>query len=278
MAFARPLIRAAVDQARDPIAALERTNRILVEERRSSLFITALSGRSTPDERLAPRERRPRAAAVVRPGRRPPIRWLTGSGPLLGAFPELDLDRCEVQLAPGDLILLYTDGVTDARAAIRRAVRRRAAARGRRGRPGRRSTGRRRRGRRGDDAFQGDDARGGRRHARGGPTPPAHHPAQKGQPRRTRAERRSPATRACPFGHDPCPNAPRARGRPARYSTRGGARSRPTHSPATFSVPRDRRGASRTRTRRRASSGVPRRAPGLASPPMARRPTTTAVR
>ena len=44
MAFARPLIRAAIDHARDPVVALDRTNRILVDERRSSLFITALVG------------------------------------------------------------------------------------------------------------------------------------------------------------------------------------------------------------------------------------------
>ena len=42
MAFARPLLHAAIDHAGEPVEALRRTNRILVEERRSSLFITAL--------------------------------------------------------------------------------------------------------------------------------------------------------------------------------------------------------------------------------------------
>jgi sigma-B regulation protein RsbU (phosphoserine phosphatase) len=44
------------------------------------------------------------------------LRWLGGSGPLIGAFPALNLLPTEVQLAPGDLVLLYTDGVTDMRA------------------------------------------------------------------------------------------------------------------------------------------------------------------
>ena len=44
MAFTRPLMRSALDQIRDPVAAVERTNKILVEERRSALFITALAG------------------------------------------------------------------------------------------------------------------------------------------------------------------------------------------------------------------------------------------
>ena len=60
MAFARPLLHAAIDHAMAPGDALERTNRILVEERRSALFITALC--ATIDMRagtLRARERRP---------------------------------------------------------------------------------------------------------------------------------------------------------------------------------------------------------------------------
>jgi sigma-B regulation protein RsbU (phosphoserine phosphatase) len=46
-----------------------------------------------------------------------PIGCLEGSGALLGAFAELRLPEVETDLAPGDLVLLYTDGVTDARSA-----------------------------------------------------------------------------------------------------------------------------------------------------------------
>jgi sigma-B regulation protein RsbU (phosphoserine phosphatase) len=117
MAFARPLMRSAIDQVRDPVAALERTNSILVQERRSALFITALA---------AVLDLRTHVLRVANAGHEPPLlipadgrpaRWMTASGPLLGAFASLDLVPCEVSLAPGDLVLLYTDGVTDARAA-----------------------------------------------------------------------------------------------------------------------------------------------------------------
>ena len=117
MAFTRPLIRSAVDQARDPLVALERTNRILVEERRSALFITALCATvdlRTHVLRLANAGHEP---PLLLPGDGRPVRWLGGSGPLIGAFPTLGLEPCEVQLGPGDLVLLYTDGVTDMRAA-----------------------------------------------------------------------------------------------------------------------------------------------------------------
>ena len=46
-----------------------------------------------------------------------PISCLEGSGPLIGAFPRLDLPEVGTDLEPGDLVLLYTDGVTDARSA-----------------------------------------------------------------------------------------------------------------------------------------------------------------
>ena len=115
MAFSRPLLHAAIDHTTGPAAALERTNQILVGERRSSLFITALCARV--DVRTG-------HLCVANAGHEPPlivradgspIASLEGSGPLIGAFPRLDLPEVGADLEPGDLVLLYTDGVTDAR-------------------------------------------------------------------------------------------------------------------------------------------------------------------
>ena len=116
MAFARPLLHAAVDHSTGPAEALERTNRVLVEERRSSLFITALcatlilpSGRL----RLANAGHEP-PLLVRRDGA--PVEPIEVAGPLLGVFGSLGLFEAEVELGPGDVIVFYTDGVTDARA------------------------------------------------------------------------------------------------------------------------------------------------------------------
>jgi sigma-B regulation protein RsbU (phosphoserine phosphatase) len=115
MAFSRPLLHAAIDHTTGPAAALERTNRILVDERRSSLFITALVARL---------DLRTGHLVIANAGHEPPlfvpadgspVGCLLGSGPLLGAFPALGLQEVGADMAPGDLVLLYTDGVTDAR-------------------------------------------------------------------------------------------------------------------------------------------------------------------
>ncbi len=117
MAFSRPLLHAAIDHTAGPAEALERTNRILIEERRSSLFITALVARL--DVRTG-------HLSVANAGHEPPlivradgspIGLLLGSGPLIGAFPTLDLPEVGVDMGPGDVVLLYTDGVADARTA-----------------------------------------------------------------------------------------------------------------------------------------------------------------
>lgn len=117
MAFSRPLLHAAIDQTSDPTDALERTNQILVGERRTTLFITALCARldlATGRIRMANAGHEP---PLFIPADGSPPALLLGSGPLMGAFPTLHLPAIEATMAPGDTILFYTDGVTDARAA-----------------------------------------------------------------------------------------------------------------------------------------------------------------
>ena len=115
MAFSRPLLHAAIDHTTGPAAALERTNRILVEERRSSLFITALCARlDLPSGHLAVANAGHEPPLVARADGSP-IECLLGAGPLIGAFPTLEIPEIATDLAPGDLVLFYTDGVTDAR-------------------------------------------------------------------------------------------------------------------------------------------------------------------
>jgi len=42
------------------------------------------------------------------------VQWLDRGGTMLGAFPQVSYEESFVDLAPGDLLLFYTDGITDA--------------------------------------------------------------------------------------------------------------------------------------------------------------------
>jgi sigma-B regulation protein RsbU (phosphoserine phosphatase) len=105
----------ALTAARGPAEAIERTNRVLVEERRGTLFITIECAV------LQPRTGRIRIASA---GHEPPLLVPAGGGPitavgdagvLMGAFATIAPPETELTLAPGDALLFYTDGVTDAR-------------------------------------------------------------------------------------------------------------------------------------------------------------------
>ena len=115
MAFARPLIHAAIDNATGPADALERTNRVL-NERPSSLFITVLCGQLTLSTgRLRLANAGHEGPLIVRRDGSPIEVLDAGAGPLLGAFPSLGLGESVSDLAHGDVVVFYTDGVTDAR-------------------------------------------------------------------------------------------------------------------------------------------------------------------
>jgi hypothetical protein len=117
MAFSRPLLHAAVDNTTGPAEALERTNRILVQERHSSLFITALCATlALPSGRLRLANAGHEPPLII-PGDGSPVLSIEVEGPILGAFDSLGLFEAEIELGGGDVVLFYTDGVTDAQAA-----------------------------------------------------------------------------------------------------------------------------------------------------------------
>jgi sigma-B regulation protein RsbU (phosphoserine phosphatase) len=116
MAFVRPVMRTALDRTGDPVAALERTNKILVEERPTGLLVTILCGVLDLDTgvfRFANAGHEwPLLVRRLTAGSDPS--WVTAGGPLLGAFRSLDLVESSIELGVGDALILYTDGVTDA--------------------------------------------------------------------------------------------------------------------------------------------------------------------
>ena len=114
MAFLRPVIRSALDHTGDPVEALERTNSILVNERRTGLFVTVVCGVLDLETGVFTFANAGHEMPILaRPGRAEPTQ-VPGSGPLVGVFGRLDLAPQTVEVRSGERLILYTDGVTDA--------------------------------------------------------------------------------------------------------------------------------------------------------------------
>jgi sigma-B regulation protein RsbU (phosphoserine phosphatase) len=113
MATFRALLRTSVRQG-SPLAQLvAQVNRLLAESIGLPAFVTAVYGVLEPDTG---------GFAYANCGHLPPLlvredgttEQLLGSGPCLGVFESAAYEPSQVELARGDLLLLYTDGVVEA--------------------------------------------------------------------------------------------------------------------------------------------------------------------
>ena len=119
MADARALLHAATDNATGPGDALERVNRIIVGERVGALPLTVALVVLEPGSgalRYAIAGHEPPLVARCAGGVEP----LLAGGPIMGLFGDARYEEHEGRLEPGDALVLYTDGVTDARDVERR--------------------------------------------------------------------------------------------------------------------------------------------------------------
>lgn len=113
MAVARSLIRGNAAGAASPLEAMQRANRLIVADSRAGMFVTAFY------LLLDPRSGR---VQYVNAGHNLPVMRraqgeiveLNRGGMALGWFDDNPLREHELELESGDLLVLYTDGVTDA--------------------------------------------------------------------------------------------------------------------------------------------------------------------
>ncbi len=114
MAMSRSLVRAAALDGSAPPAAMERANRWITRDSESGMFVTLFYG-------LLDTERgRLRYTSA---GHNPPLLYRPGTdtfdelrtpGIALGVLEEITLHEAETSLGPGDVLVCYTDGVTEA--------------------------------------------------------------------------------------------------------------------------------------------------------------------
>ncbi len=114
MALSRTLLRATAIDGRQPAEVLERANRLILADSRAGLFVTTF---------YAVLETRTGLVTYANGGHNYPLHWdaaagevrpLRAQGIVLGIVPQPTFEQRSLDLAPGDVILLYTDGVTEA--------------------------------------------------------------------------------------------------------------------------------------------------------------------
>ncbi len=115
-AMARHALRVLAHWNADPAQVLAMANEVMLAQQSSDRFVTAIAAHLRWDGRIL---RVTLGSAghpgpvLVRPDGR--VRLLSGGGLPLGLFPECDPASQELELEPGDMLFLFTDGVTEAR-------------------------------------------------------------------------------------------------------------------------------------------------------------------
>ena len=114
MMSSRTLLKGSAIGAMAPGAVLKEVNNLLTEENEAAMFVTTFYAVYTPETGQM---------AYANGGHNPPLvvhpdgcsTLLPGTdGVALGVFPGIDFDQSAVELSAGDLLVLYTDGVTEA--------------------------------------------------------------------------------------------------------------------------------------------------------------------
>jgi phosphoserine phosphatase RsbU/P len=115
MAQTLSLLRAQARLHQQPVRVLRSVNQDLLERNASGMFVTLLYGVLHLSSRQF---------IYARAGHLPPALWggdglaisvPLGGGQILGVLPEVELEHMSLTLPPGGTLLLYTDGVTEAR-------------------------------------------------------------------------------------------------------------------------------------------------------------------
>ena len=113
MALARSLMRAAALDGSSPLVATERANRWITRDSQSGMFVTLFYGiLDVTSGQLRFTNAGHNPPLLLRTDGR--VESLTTAGMALGVIEQAPLNEAETTLHPGDLLVCYTDGVTEA--------------------------------------------------------------------------------------------------------------------------------------------------------------------
>jgi len=118
MASMQASLKILVSDNTSPQAVIERLNSIFIHNVRLSQFVTLFLGQFDPTTRRL---------TYTNAGHNPPlvlhqsvnggnpVEWLHPTGAAIGLIEQFNFSTATIDLRPGDLVVFYTDGVTDAR-------------------------------------------------------------------------------------------------------------------------------------------------------------------
>jgi sigma-B regulation protein RsbU (phosphoserine phosphatase) len=114
MMFARTLMRAVAMSGREPAAALARTNELIISDSTADMFITVDYSILDVDHHTLTYASAGHNLVLYAPADgRTPEPMITG-GVALGVVVPADFEQKSLTLAPGEAVLFYSDGVTEA--------------------------------------------------------------------------------------------------------------------------------------------------------------------
>jgi sigma-B regulation protein RsbU (phosphoserine phosphatase) len=113
MSLSRTLVRASALDISSPAKVLQHVNELIMADARSGMFVTMF---------YAVLDQRKGKLTYASAGHNPPLWWrraesqmttLTAKGVVVGVADEIVLEERQIVMEPGDIVVLYTDGVTE---------------------------------------------------------------------------------------------------------------------------------------------------------------------
>ena len=103
-----------VPEMNSPLDVLRRINKIYIHNIKFTTFVTVFLGKFDPRTRTLTYANAGHNSVFLYHAAAQEGVWLEHSGPAIGLMEGFDTHSVDVQLDPGDILLLYTDGVTEA--------------------------------------------------------------------------------------------------------------------------------------------------------------------
>jgi sigma-B regulation protein RsbU (phosphoserine phosphatase) len=114
MAMARTTIRDLAREEKSPATVLSLANELLMQSNEQGMFVTMFLGRYDPGSGLLRFANGGHLPPYILDGG-PPRKAGRSTGTVVGVLEGREYEEGEIQLAPGERLFLYTDGVTEAR-------------------------------------------------------------------------------------------------------------------------------------------------------------------